>query len=95
MEWIELKNFDSYEANKDGQIRNKITHKILSQCSLDKDGNPTVKLHKDGKRKKICVHRIIGELFVPNPNNFPFIKRKDGNKLNTCSDNLYWTDKNI
>lgn len=95
MEWIELKDFDSYEANKDGQIRNKITQKILSQYSLDKDGNPTVKLHKDGKRKKICVHRIIGELFVPNPNNFPFIKRKDGNKLNVCSDNLYWTDKNV
>ena len=94
-EWITLNSYDQYEANEDGQIRNKITHKILSQYSLDKDGNPTVKLSKDGKKKKLCVHRLIGELFVPNPNNFPFIKRKDNNKLNVHADNLYWTNKNV
>lgn len=95
MEWKDLKDFNRYEANEDGEIRNKETLKILSQCSLDKDGNPTVKLYQDGVRKKICVHRIIGELFVPNPDNLPFLKRKDNDKLNVRASNLYWTDKYI
>lgn len=96
MEWKEVKNFDLYEANEDGQIRNKKTLKILSQNSIDKDGNPTVKMFvtENGKsvRKKICVHRIIAELFVPNPNNLPYVKRKDNDKLNVKSINLYWSD---
>ncbi len=95
MEWKTVKNFDGYEANKDGEIRNKDTLQVLSQKSLDKDGNPTVKMFaKDnGKcvRKKICVHRIIGELFVPNPDNLPYVKRKDNDKLNVKSSNLYWS----
>lgn len=95
MEWKTLKEFNNYEANQDGEVRNKITQNILSQNSLDKDGNPTVKLYQNGVRKKICVHRIIGELFVPNPDNLSFLKRKDNNKLNVRANNLYWSDKNV
>lgn len=95
MEWKTLKEFNNYEANQDGEVRNKITQNILSQNSLDKDGNPTVKLYQNGIRKKICVHRIIGKLFVPNPDNLPFLKRKDNNKLNVRANNLYWSDKNV
>ena len=73
MEWKIVKNFDGYEANEDGDIRNKSTLQVLSQKSLDKDGNPTVKMstmvNDKCVRKKICVHRIIAELFIPNPDN--------------------------
>lgn len=96
MEWKTIKNFDGYEANKDGEIRNKESLQVLSQKSLDKDGNPIVKMtiKTDGRcvRKKVCVHRIIAELFVENPNNLPYVKRKDNNKLNVFSSNLYWSN---
>ena len=89
--WKEIKEFNKYEVSTDGNVRNKITLKIISQKSLDKDGYPTVKLYDNNDiRKKVYVHRLVAETFIPNPENLKSVGRRDGDKLKNPVSNLFW-----
>lgn len=89
--WESIDNYSKYEVSTLGNVRNKITKKIISQKSLDKDGYPTVKLYSDnGIRRKLYVHRLVAEKFIPNPNKLTKVGRRDGNKLKNSISNLFW-----
>ena len=83
--WKTIPVDDNYEANTEGQIREKLSHKILSQW-YDKDGYLLVNL----SRKIYRAHRIIAMTFIDNPQNEPVVNHKDFNKANNHIDNLEW-----
>lgn len=89
--WKEVKNYEKYEVNTNGEIRNKKTKKILKPEITKKWGYLRVRLYLDNsKSKHELVHRIVANTFLDNPNNFPEINHKDENKTNNCVSNLEW-----
>lgn len=92
-EWITIEDFDNYEINKEGVIKNKITKRlsfgsknqkgyIICRLTYFKDGNTT--------RKDFYVHYLVAKYFLPNPNNYKYVYHKDGKKTNPHVDNLEW-----
>ena len=80
-----------YEVNNFGIIRNRHTHKIVSQ-NKDKRGYPRVCLIMFGIIKTETVHRIVGYAFIPNddPKNKNTIDHDDNDKENNTPSNLSW-----
>lgn len=76
---------NNYEASNDGQIREILTKKIISQW-LDKDGYLLVTL----SNKLYRVHRLIALTFISNPNNLPVVNHKNFNKSDNHVANLEW-----
>ena len=87
--WNTLIYSIKYEINREGQIRNKETNRIIS-TRPDKDGYFRIVLWIDSKRKNFLVHRLIAEHFIPNSENKPQINHIDGNKQNNSISNLEW-----
>lgn len=96
-----LENFEKYEINSEGIIRNRKTQKV-KYTRINKQGYLTVQFKIKGKIHSYLVHRLVGEIFLEEPeeyliewakNNYPFtvcINHKDGNKLNNSVENLEW-----
>lgn len=88
--WKKIKEFDHYEVNSDGVIRNTRTNRIVKQ-SLVANGRLMVSLY-DGKRRKTdFVSRIVAECFCEKPLDSQVVHHKDKNPLNNKADNLEWT----
>lgn len=83
--WKTIPVDNNYEANTDGQLREKNTQKIVSQW-LDKDGYLLATL--SGKLYR--VHRLIALTFINNPNNLPVVNHKNFNKNDNHVANLEW-----
>ena len=86
-------NYDNFEVNEDGLIKNRKTNHIYKP-SISKNGGYLVvylPLGKRGKVKCVRVHKAVAETFIPNPNNYPVVNHKDENKQNPRVDNLEWT----
>lgn len=86
---------DLYEININGEIRNKKTLKVLSQC-VDKRGYLRVSLFNKKNYGK-CLHQLICLTFngpPPGPvgqkKGMYQTNHKDGNKLNNHPSNLEW-----
>lgn len=90
--WYELKEDNKYLINKNGDIKNTKTNKILTPGKTT-NGYYTVSLSNNGKRKSYYIHRLVANNFINNPNNYKEINHKDGNKQNNRVDNLEWCDR--
>lgn len=77
-----------YEVSDMGNIRNRITGKILLN-SAKKNGYMAVDLGYIGK-KTINVHRIVAMAFIGNENNFPCVNHINENKHDNRACNLEW-----
>lgn len=80
-----------FEISNKGRIRDKISHKIISQNI--KNGYYYFTRNIDGKLRSFRMHRLIALQFVPNPypNDNNIVNHLDGNKLNNNYTNLEWT----
>jgi hypothetical protein len=93
--WLNLSNiygleqFDNYEMNQQGVLRNLKTNRISEGC-IGNNGYVQFGLSQDGLRKSVNKHRLIAELFVFNPDDLPCVDHKDRNKLNNTVENLRW-----
>lgn len=83
--WKVIPVDNNYEASHDGQIREIISKKIVSQW-LDKDGYLIATL--SGKLYR--VHRLIALTFISNPHNLPVVNHKNFNKSDNHIANLEW-----
>lgn len=90
MTWKTIDEFDNYEINKRGEIRNKTTGRT-KKPTLATNGYYYVTLYKNNKGKTLIVHRVLASAFIPNPNNLPTVNHKDGVKTNNELSNLEWT----
>ncbi len=63
--WKNLIISDSYEVSTKGQVRNRLTKKILKQKTCS-DGYKKVNLYIEGVPKTFRVHRLIAETFLTN-----------------------------
>ena len=89
--WKTVKNYDKYEVNENGEIRNKRTKKLLKPETDKKWGYLRVSLYITKKQAKHeLVHRIVANTFIPNPYNLKEVNHKDENKRNNCVNNLEW-----
>lgn len=84
--FYEIKGHEKYLINKNGEVFNTKTNRILKASSGASHGYLTV--YVDGKN--LLLHRLIAQTFVPNPNDLNFVNHKDGNKHNNSIDNLEW-----
>ena len=87
--WKTLDNFKNYEISSFGNIKNKITNRILKQGI--KSGYLCISIPNNNGDKKSCkIHRLVALTFIPNPLNKETVNHKDHNKLNNNLSNLEW-----
>lgn len=89
-EFVVIEGFEKYECNRQGQVRNRRTQKILKPNIVN--DYHLVGLYKDGKQHKLLLHRIIAKTFIPNPNNYQDVDHKNRCKEDNNVHNLRWCD---
>ena len=77
-----------YEINKMGQVRNKVTHKLVNGAF--KKGYKIYVLHINKKKYFRYAHIMVAKQFIPNPGNKPIVNHIDEDRSNPCIDNLEW-----
>ena len=82
-------NLNHYEVSNLGNIRIKLTKKLLKQNVSSNYSK--VCLHNKNIKKCINIHRLVASIFIHNPNKLKIVNHKDGNKLNNNVNNLEWT----
>lgn len=60
--WVDVKGWDNYQVSDLGNVRNKITGRILSK-KLNSNDYHLVSLWKNNKEKKFLLHRLVALSF--------------------------------
>ena len=89
--WTTIQEASNYEGSTYGNIRNKITQKIL-KGRLTKSGylQVSLKIDETNKFSNRYIHRLVAIYWIDNPNNKREVNHKDGNKENNNINNLEW-----
>jgi hypothetical protein len=88
--WVTVTKFPNYEINIEGQVRSKLTGRILKTFDNGRGYLTLRATTEDGKQRHLRVHRAVAEAFIPNPDSKPVVNHKDGNKKNNHVSNLEW-----
>lgn len=87
--WKEIKGFENYLVNENGEIKSKKKNKLLKPTKKS-HGYCEVTLYQDGKPHYKRVHRLVAQTFIENPHNYPVVNHIDGDKTNNHVSNLEW-----
>lgn len=91
--WKPIPNFENYEANKSGQIRNRTTKKILHTYP-NKDNYLRVQLVNNwGIAVNRYVHRLVAKAYLPNPDKLQDVNHKNNKRQDNRVANLEWLSK--
>lgn len=91
MEYFTISGFSKYEINKNGDIRNKKTKRILKQTIDSYRCYYKISIVNDiGKSETISVHRLLALTFIPNPDNKPAVDHINRIKTDNRLSNLRW-----
>lgn len=80
--WKLIDENSKYEVNREGQVRNVKTGKLLKPFISH---NGYLKVSLSGKHR--MIHRLVALAFLPNPDGYPFINHKDEDKKNNNAEN--------
>ncbi len=83
-------NIKGYSVSDEGQIKNELTGKVLSQFKNNM-GYYLVSIQD----KKYLVHRLVAEAFLNKPNKCNIVEHKDDDPTNNCVDNLMWSTQKL
>ena len=92
--WLNLSNvygleqFNNFEMNQAGVLRNFKTNRILKGYKTD--GYVRFCLSQDGFKKMVSKHRLIAELWIWNPDDLACVDHQDRDRLNNAIENLRW-----
>lgn len=88
-EFVTIPNYPLYKVNKNGDVMNAKTKKIVQQKHND-NGYHSINIRKNGKQSFVGVHRLVAETFLYNPLNLEHVDHLDHNPLNNKLTNLMW-----
>ncbi len=92
MEWVKIEGYENYSINRNGEVRNDKTERIL-RWKLNSRGYYRVSLSKNNKTTTYKIHRLIAKYFIENPNNYLEIDHINNDRLDNSIDNLRWCDR--
>lgn len=87
--WKTIKNFERYEVSNFGNVKNKVTGRILNPTTSHQGYLYVTLCNKEG-HKKFKVHRLVAEAFIDNSEGLETVDHIDNNKLNNNALNLQW-----
>ena len=89
--WKIIEEANGYEISNLGNVRNRITQKIL-KGRFSKSGylQVSVKLNETQKFSNRYIHRLVAIHWIENPENKKEVNHIDGNKENNTVENLEW-----
>lgn len=86
--WVPAKGFSNYEVSSNGDIRNRVTKKILKKVRNNK-GYELVHLYKDnGKDCVVMVQKLVMNSFIDYDERRLVISHRDGNRSRNSISNL-------
>lgn len=88
-EYVILEQFPKYQINREGQIRNIKTNKILKQ-TIGTNGYLSINLNNNDGYKCLRVHRLIATVYIQNPDNKLCVDHINHNITDNSIDNLRW-----
>ena len=89
-EWRDIDGYEKYQCSDYGDVRNKLTGKVLSQ-SFGTNGYLKVSLCKCGIAKTHYVHRLVSETFIGNSGEKMQVNHKNCDKTDNAVTNLEYT----
>ena len=90
-EWKVVGKAINYEISNYGQVRNKITQKILKPTSVC--GYLSTGLRINNKTVTSSIHRLVATSFILCTNETYVVNHKDGIKTNNHVENLEWVSQ--
>ena len=87
-EWKVIENAPNYEISNCGEVRNKITTRILKSTLVN--GYLATGLRINNKKITTFIHRLVATCFLVCPDEAYVVNHKDGIKTNNIIENLEW-----
>lgn len=87
-EWKVIEKATNYEISNCGELKNKITNKILKPTLIN--GYLAVGVRIDKKTNIVFIHRMVAISFLICADETYIVNHKDGNKTNNAVENLEW-----
>lgn len=95
MEWRTIARFPNHEVNENGEVRHRITKRML-KVNYNVYGIPRYyfydKTHFPKPQRVVYARDLVAAAFVPNPNNYTLVRNIDGDVKNVSASNLEWID---
>lgn len=87
--WKPIPQFDTYEINELGDVRNT-KHGNVLKPKLKNTGYLCYELYRDAKPHTVYQHRALASAFIENPEGHRFIDHRDNIRTNNQLSNLRW-----
>lgn len=93
MQWLPIERFSNYTVNRDGQVRNNTTKRILKPQINQARVVYVVMIDDWGARKNVALANLVARIFLFPPHRTfenPTPIHLDGDHRNCSADNLEW-----